>query len=120
VGTVVSPATTSGVTTATAASHHPDGSALRLPTAASDPGWDANQRARCPWQYLGGGPMIEQLRTKADETAIPVVAGDMTTARAPGSYALVYLVFNTISCLLTQSEQVACFRNAARRPAAGS
>ncbi len=60
------------------------------------------------------GPMIEQLRTKADETAIPVIAGDMATARAPGTYALVYLVFNTISCLLTQSEQVACFRNAAR------
>ena len=60
------------------------------------------------------GPMIEQLRTKADETAIPVIAGDMATAQAPGAYALVYLVFNTISNLLTQSEQVACFRNAAR------
>jgi len=60
------------------------------------------------------GPMIEQLRAKADETAIPVIAGDMATTRAPGTYALVYLVFNTISNLLTQSEQVACFRNAAR------
>jgi SAM-dependent methyltransferase len=60
------------------------------------------------------GPMIEQLRTKADETAIPVIAGDMATARAPGTYTLVYLVYNTISNLLTQSEQVACFRNAAR------
>ena len=60
------------------------------------------------------GPMIEQLRTKADETAIPVIAGDMATARAPGVYTLVYLVYNTISNLLTQTEQVACFRNAAR------
>jgi SAM-dependent methyltransferase len=60
------------------------------------------------------GPMISQLRTKADETAIPVIAGDMATARAPGRYTLVYLVFNTISNLLTQNEQVACFRNAAR------
>jgi len=60
------------------------------------------------------GPMIGQLRTKADETAIPVFAGDMTTTRAPGTYALVYLVYNAISCLQTQSEQVACFRNAAR------
>jgi SAM-dependent methyltransferase len=59
-------------------------------------------------------PMIEQLRTKADATAIPVVAGDMATTQAPGEYALVYVVFNAISCLLTQSEQVACFRNAAR------
>jgi SAM-dependent methyltransferase len=60
------------------------------------------------------GPMIEQLRAKADEAAIPVIAGDMATTRAPGSYALVYLVYNTISNLLTQDEQVACFRNAAR------
>src|SRR5262245_24733699 len=58
--------------------------------------------------------MIEQLRTKADETAIPVIAGDMATTRAPGAYTLVYLVYNTISNLLTQGEQVACFRNAAR------
>lgn len=59
-------------------------------------------------------PMIAQLRTKADEAAIPVIAGDMVTTRAPGEYALVYLVYNTISNLLTQSAQVACFRNAAR------
>ena len=59
-------------------------------------------------------PMIEQLRTKVDAMTIPVVAGDMATARAPGSYSLVFLVYNAISCLLTQSEQVACFRNAAR------
>jgi SAM-dependent methyltransferase len=59
-------------------------------------------------------PMIEQLRTKADEAAIPVVVGDMATTRAPGEYSLVYLVYNTISNLLTQAEQGACFRNAAR------
>lgn len=58
--------------------------------------------------------MIAQLRTKADEHAIPVVQGDMATATAPGRFSLVYLVFNTISNLLTQEEQVACFRNAAR------
>jgi SAM-dependent methyltransferase len=58
--------------------------------------------------------MIAQLRTKVDEAAIPVVVGDMATARAPGDYSLVYLVYNTISNLLTQAEQVACFRNAAR------
>ena len=59
-------------------------------------------------------PMVARLREKADEAAIPVVIGDMATARAPGEYALVYLVFNTISNLLTQDEQVACFVNAAR------
>ena len=59
-------------------------------------------------------PMIEQLRSKVDEATIPVVRGDMATASAPGAFALVYLVFNTIANLLTQEEQVACFRNAAR------
>ena len=64
-------------------------------------------------------PMIEQLRTKADEATIPVVVGDMATARADGEFSLVYLVYNTISNLLTQAEQVACFRNAARHLAPG-
>jgi SAM-dependent methyltransferase len=58
--------------------------------------------------------MVEQLRTKADEETIPVVMGDMATTVAPGEYALVYLVYNTIANLLTQDEQVECFRNAAR------
>ncbi|MGY3206102.1 class I SAM-dependent DNA methyltransferase [Streptomyces sp. TE5632] len=59
-------------------------------------------------------PMVERLRTKADEATIPVVIGDMATAVAPGEYSLVYLVYNTLSNLLTQTEQVECFRNAAR------
>ncbi|MGW3730514.1 class I SAM-dependent methyltransferase [Streptomyces sp. NPDC000851] len=59
-------------------------------------------------------PMIRQLRTKADEATIPVIVGDMATAVAPGAFTLVYLVYNTISNLLTQAEQVECFRNAAR------
>ena len=64
-------------------------------------------------------PMVDKLRTKADEAAIPVVIGDMATARAPGEYTLVYLVYNTISNLLSQAEQVACFRNAARHLSPG-
>ncbi|MEU2896467.1 class I SAM-dependent methyltransferase [Streptomyces sp. NPDC001273] len=59
-------------------------------------------------------PMVAQLRTKADESAVPVVIGDMATTTVPGEYTLVYLVYNTISNLLTQAEQVECFRNAAR------
>src|SRR5690349_13903231 len=59
-------------------------------------------------------PMVARLREKADEAAIPVVMGDMATARVDGEYRLVYLVFNTIGNLLEQDEQVACFANAAR------
>jgi len=64
-------------------------------------------------------PMVDVLRTKVDEATIPVVMGDMATVRAPGRFSLVYLVFNTISNLLTQGEQVECFRNAARHLAPG-
>ncbi|MEV5966156.1 GNAT family N-acetyltransferase [Kribbella sp. NPDC051952] len=60
--------------------------------------------------------MLEQLRTKTD---LPVAVGDMSAVRVPGEFSLVYLVFNTISNLLTQEEQVACFRNAARHLSPG-
>lgn len=63
--------------------------------------------------------MIAELRAKVDEATIPVVLGDMASATVPGSYSLVYLVYNTISNLLTQAEQVACFRNAARHLSPG-
>ena len=63
--------------------------------------------------------MLERLRTKVDPDTIPVVVGDMATAQVPGAFSLVYLVFNTISNLLKQSEQVECFRNAARHLSTG-
>ncbi|NMO57357.1 class I SAM-dependent methyltransferase [Actinoplanes sp. TBRC 11911] len=59
-------------------------------------------------------PMVDVLRTKATESQIPVELGDMATTRVDGEFSVVYLVFNTISNLLTQDEQVECFRNAAR------
>ena len=59
-------------------------------------------------------PMLDRLREKASADDVPVVLGDMATATAPGEFTLVYLVFNTISNLLSQDEQVACFHNAAR------
>jgi SAM-dependent methyltransferase len=65
------------------------------------------------------GPMIERLRAKVDEDTIPVIVGNMASAAVPGVFSLVYLVYNTISNLLTQSEQVACFRNAARHLSPG-
>ncbi|MEV6849343.1 class I SAM-dependent methyltransferase [Actinoplanes sp. NPDC051411] len=60
--------------------------------------------------------MIARLRSKAP---IPVVVGDMATASVPGPFALVYVVYNAISTLLTQEAQVTCFRNAARHLAPG-
>ncbi len=57
--------------------------------------------------------MVAQLRAKPGGDAIPVTIGDMASTRVEGSFSLVYLVFNTISNLLTQPEQVSCFQNAA-------
>jgi SAM-dependent methyltransferase len=59
-------------------------------------------------------PMVAQLRRKVDQTSLPVVVGDMATTVVAGQFSLVYLVFNSISNLRTQQEQVDCFRNAAR------
>jgi SAM-dependent methyltransferase len=57
--------------------------------------------------------MLARLREKPGAEGIDSVAGDMTTTRMPGDFALVYLVFNTIGNLTTQDAQVACFENAA-------
>lgn len=62
-------------------------------------------------------PMAERLRAKT--SAVPVTIGDMATTRVPGEFTLVYLVFNTISNLRTQDEQVACFENAAAHLSTG-
>ena len=59
-------------------------------------------------------PMVARLREKVAEPSLPVTVGDMATARVAGEFSLVYLVFNTLSNLRTQDEQVACFANAAR------
>jgi SAM-dependent methyltransferase len=58
--------------------------------------------------------MVKELRKKPGGGGIPVWRGDMASTRAPGEFSLVYLVYNAITCLLTQDQQVACFRNAAR------
>ncbi|MFI8520020.1 class I SAM-dependent DNA methyltransferase [Streptomyces sp. NPDC085481] len=60
------------------------------------------------------GHMAAVLRRKVDEDTLPVAIGDMATTAVAGEFALVYLVYNTITNLLTQDEQVECFRNAAR------
>lgn len=58
--------------------------------------------------------MAAVLRRKIDFNRLPVVIGDMARTVVPGQFALVYLVYNTITNLLTQEAQVNCFLNAAR------
>ncbi len=57
--------------------------------------------------------MAARLIAKPGADEIPVTIGDMATTRVPGTFRLVYLVFNTIMNLTTQGAQVDCFRNAA-------
>jgi SAM-dependent methyltransferase len=58
--------------------------------------------------------MAAQLAKKPGAEAIEVVLGDMCTASVPGSFRLVYVIYNAITIVTTQDEQVAVFANAAR------
>ncbi len=57
--------------------------------------------------------MVERMRAKPGGEGIAVTIGDFSSAKADGTFQLVYLVFNTISNLTTQDAQVECFRNVA-------
>jgi SAM-dependent methyltransferase len=57
--------------------------------------------------------MIERLRAKAGGDEIGVTIGDFATTRVGQTFRLAYLVYNTITNLTTQDEQVECFCNVA-------
>jgi SAM-dependent methyltransferase len=57
--------------------------------------------------------MVEKLQEKPEAAEIGVTVGDFATTRVDGTFALVYLVCNTIMNLTTQDAQVACFENVA-------
>jgi SAM-dependent methyltransferase len=57
--------------------------------------------------------MIAQLRAQQGGSDIPVAVGDYATTTIDGAFALVYLLRNTITNLVTQDEQIQAFRNAA-------
>ncbi len=57
--------------------------------------------------------MVAQLQTQPGADDIGVTIGDFAATTVNATFALAYLVRNTITNLTTQDEQVACFRNAA-------
>ena len=57
--------------------------------------------------------MVARLREKPGGERIGVTIGDFATTTVEGTFAVVYLVANTIMNLTTQDEQVACFQNVA-------
>lgn len=63
--------------------------------------------------------MVERLREKPGADAVEVTVGDFATTFVGEGFRLVYLVYNTITNLTSQDEQVACFCNAAAHLAPG-
>src|SRR5205823_4312533 len=57
--------------------------------------------------------MVVRLRAKPGSDAVDVTIGDFATTRVDGAFRLAYLVYNTITNLTTQDEQVECFCNVA-------
>ena len=51
--------------------------------------------------------------TKPGGDRISVTIGDFADVPVPGTYRLIYVVFNTLFNLLTQDDQVRCFENVA-------
>ncbi|WP_407548534.1 class I SAM-dependent methyltransferase [Streptomyces sp. Pv4-95] len=63
--------------------------------------------------------MVARLRAKPGGEAIGATIGDFATTRVAGTFAVAYLVFNTINNPTSQDAQVDCFRNAAAHLAPG-
>jgi hypothetical protein len=59
--------------------------------------------------------MVAKLRAKPGGDQIAVTLGDFAGVPVPGSYPLIYVVFNTLFNPLTQDDQVRCFQNVAAR-----
>jgi SAM-dependent methyltransferase len=57
--------------------------------------------------------MVAKLREKPGGDEIEVAIGDFATTKVDGTFALAYVVFNTIGNLTTQDAQVSCFQNVA-------
>lgn len=57
--------------------------------------------------------MVAKLRSKPGGGTIEVVLGNFRDVNVDETFPLVYLTFNTLFALLTQEDQVECFRNVA-------
>ncbi|HET7482321.1 MAG TPA: SAM-dependent methyltransferase, partial [Actinomycetota bacterium] len=57
--------------------------------------------------------MVEKLRAKPGGADVPVTIGDFADVGVPGTYRLIYLVFNTLFALTAQEDQLRCFENVA-------
>jgi SAM-dependent methyltransferase len=58
-------------------------------------------------------PMVDRLRAKPGGDQVAVAMSNFADVDVPGSYRLIYVVFNSFFNLLTQDDQVRCFENVA-------
>lgn len=65
-------------------------------------------------------PMVSRLRAKPGGDRIRVTMGDFAELPVEGRFHLVYIVFNSLFALLTQDDQLRCFRNVAAHLEPGS
>jgi hypothetical protein len=63
--------------------------------------------------------MVAVLRSKPGGADIPVTMGDFAGVPVEGDFRLIYIPFNTLFGLLSQEDQVRCFRSAAAHLAPG-
>jgi SAM-dependent methyltransferase len=57
--------------------------------------------------------MVDRLRRKPGGGELSVTMGDFAEVAVAGTYPLIYVVYNTFHNLLTQDDQVRCFKNVA-------
>ncbi len=57
--------------------------------------------------------MVAKLREKPGGDRISVTMGNFAEVPVPGTYRLIYVVYNTLFNLLTQDDQMRCFENVA-------
>jgi SAM-dependent methyltransferase len=63
----------------------------------------------------GSEQMLDKLRAKPGANRLFLVCGDLADVPVEGSFELIYVVYNTLNCLSSQTDQVRCFRNVAQR-----
>ena len=70
--------------------------------------------ARCPNVTVvdSSQKMLDSLRSKVGSDRLRIVGGDLASVKLGERFGLIYILCNTIFCLLTQDEQLKCFRNA--------
>jgi SAM-dependent methyltransferase len=90
-----------------------EGGALELGIGTGRIGLPLSQRGVRVHGIDNSAAMVARLKAKPGGDDIGVTIGDFATTKVGATFALAYLVYNTIENLTTQDEQVECFRNVA-------